>query len=513
METLTPQFDKEACRRRNRIAALRDNVNAAPIKLYGSTFAPDSEETTSTLIYARGTLPKTEHAALARINALRPPDAKPLEAEDVWIHYAQAANDNFVADRHMFLGSKTLKNIAADAATGVAFMNSHRTGSLSHPSELPFGKTFAGRYEQHKSEDGGKPREHSWLGMYMLRGVHPNGAAAPSTDDLHLMIDAGTVPDVSVGLFGGENFCDVCGNELEGPDCTHAPGTHRNMNDENKEAQKARGVCAATATFTYDDAHMTEVSAVYDGAVPGAGFRKLMRLSKQRQLSTQELVQARTAYASLLSKGDLSMQDDIEAMAQEAAEKGAFNAITRFFHKQDSTPQPNTQPTPAPTPPIEANVDYRLMSEDSGQAAVLMSRIAELEAENRTAKADAAFKARLNTLHPAQQSLFTAMHTTLSEIDAVTPRVITFSDAAGASKQASLTALFTSFVDALPPHGLLKPIEGDGALTLLPGSVQAFSGANMDAADQEKEVEKGLAMTPLGQQVLAARKNGGSDHK
>src|SRR3954447_11915218 len=61
---------------------------------------------------------------------ITPADAAPVTAQDVWVHYFEAANSAYVADRGMFLGDDTLRNIAVDAAAGRAFMNSRRTGPL-----------------------------------------------------------------------------------------------------------------------------------------------------------------------------------------------------------------------------------------------------------------------------------------------------------------------------------------------------------------------------------------------
>jgi hypothetical protein len=133
----------------------------------------------------------------------RPPGGPPrhhqrlpgaLTEADIYIHYALVANNTFLSDRWMFLHRSTLRNIATDAATATAFMNSHRTGGLSHPAELPMGRTFAGRFEQY-----GDGTMRTLVGMYMQVGLAPNGAQGPTTDDLHRMIWGGTLFDCSVG--------------------------------------------------------------------------------------------------------------------------------------------------------------------------------------------------------------------------------------------------------------------------------------------------------------------------
>ena len=280
-----PKFDLASCERRNRHAALVHGATSAPVQLFRESGEPEKLAAAEpVLLAAQGTLPRSKDEALARINALLPAGADPLTAEQVFIHYCEAANGSFIGDRYLFLDATTLKNIRTCADAGVAFMNSHRTGGMSHPSELPFGKTFCGRYERY-TDEAGNTRERTIVGFYMLAqtpegyAVYPNGTGGPSTTELDAMIRSGTLFDVSVGLWGGDELCTVCGNGLYESDdrgrylCPHIPGTHIAMSEAEKGAQKERGVPDGCAASLLVDARMGEVSAVYDGAVPGAGFR------------------------------------------------------------------------------------------------------------------------------------------------------------------------------------------------------------------------------------------------
>lgn len=312
-------LDPALCAKRNRIVARKEAVEGVPVRLLAGdvdTFAPTIRE---------GELPETMDAALAVINAKLPEGAAALTADDVYIHYLEAANGNFIGDRYMFLGESTLRNIAADAARGFAFMNSHRTGSLSQESELPFGKTFAGQY-QDGIDELGKPQKRAMVAFYMLRNVKPNGESGPTTDDLHKMIVGGQVADVSVGLHGGEAICDVCGVNLRETDCAHAPGTRRGMSDEQISQQLERGVTQGRASYTLNDARCGEVSAVFDGAVPGAGVKKVMSLRQKGKLNHREWKEARAAFGSLLN-GDLAMDQDLFAEVAEAVETGVRAAL------------------------------------------------------------------------------------------------------------------------------------------------------------------------------------------
>lgn len=297
-------LDQELCRRRNRLQALRFGVNSAPISL--------AQRITDPPTFSKGRGPKSGREALRMINALLPAGYGPLSEEDVWlVPVMQAANSNFVASRYLSLGTTTLRNVQRESEEGFALMNSHHTGSLSTPSELPFGRTYAGRYERY-DRPSGQRFERAMLWTYMLRSVHPNGSQGPSSDDLYRMISGGVVFDVSMGLNGGRPMCDLCGFDVrDGQNCPHVPGTERGMDDAQKRSQRARGISDGLASYTLEDGHAGEVSPVYDGAVPGAGFSKAVSLARTGALSPTVIAQAACAYAALLSEGDLSMPANI----------------------------------------------------------------------------------------------------------------------------------------------------------------------------------------------------------
>jgi hypothetical protein len=289
----TSHFNPEACQARNRRSALRGGISAAPVTL-GAAVA------------------LTEGEALTLINAMQV-GGEALTAEQVHIRYAEAANGNYIPSRAMFLADSTLDNIAEGAGAGVAFMNSHRTGGFSTPSELPFGQTFWG------SRDRATGR--ALVGVWMLRGISPNGANGPTTDALAAMIDAGTLRDVSVGLYGGQALCDLCGkvvDEWEADACQHVPGTTHGMSLEQQATQQRRGVPDGCASYSLHNARFGEVSAVFDGAVPGAGFRKALSLAAKGELTLAELGQARSAYVALAR--DTDFREITPATIQELAQ-------------------------------------------------------------------------------------------------------------------------------------------------------------------------------------------------
>lgn len=306
-------FDARQCNRRRRFAAVIDSVEAAPLRLFkaGCEGISCPVGYQGKLISSVGVLPEGEDEALSAINeSLARKAGKALGKDDVYVHYIEAANSNFIGDRFLFLHESTLRNIADKAGSGFAFMNSHRTGGLSSPSELPFGRTFAGKYEEF--DDNGGTFKRAVVGLYMLRGVHPNGTYGPSTDDLHRSIEAGTLSDVSMGLVGGKRLCDVCTQDMSARDddghflCPHVPGTSRKMSDEDKAKQSARGVSDGFASYSLHDSTPQEVSAVYKGAVPGAGFRKALTFAEDTSFALQYGLELEHAYGPLFTDRERS---------------------------------------------------------------------------------------------------------------------------------------------------------------------------------------------------------------
>jgi hypothetical protein len=298
-------FAADKCARRNKYAALQ-SFEAAPVRLGGSGVGRVALPEGAMLIDSAGDLPerKDTEGILSAVNGLLPEGMEPLSPADLYYHPIEAASGRFISDRYAFLHETTLRNIASGGARGVAFMNSHRTGGYSTESELPFGKTAAGRFEQWLLPDG-EVFERALLGFYMLRGIAPTGASGPDTDTLDRMIRGGVLQDVSVGLGAGvfgRALCDVCGNNYNSSDCRHYAGTSHRMELEDMERQRARGVPTGRASYTLYDYEIGEVSGVYDGAVPGAGFSKGFEMFTAGRLPERAAVEFADAFGHLLRK-------------------------------------------------------------------------------------------------------------------------------------------------------------------------------------------------------------------
>lgn len=327
---MSKTFNKEKCDQRRRQAALRYGIDSAPVKfLSGASDGAPVEYRN----YG-GKLPETDAEALAMINAMLPEGADALTLADVYIHYVEAANNSFIAHRYAFISRDSLRNIARDGAAGAAFMNSHRTGGLSTDAEFPFGKTFAGQYQEGRDAEGSAV-QRTMLGVYMLRGIKPNGDSAPSTDDLDRKIRGGTLFDVSVGLYGGARICDVCDGDVSDYDaCPHLPGTYYAMDEDEIAAQKSRGVPDGKASYTIKGASLGEVSGVFDGAVRGAGFRKAVSLANS--LSSSDLRLAREVYGGL----NLKEEPDGQGSLLERVSEAVADGFRRAFGGKPPTPPP-----------------------------------------------------------------------------------------------------------------------------------------------------------------------------
>lgn len=364
-------FNAEKCQQRNRIVAQREDVEGAPIQ-FRAQLAPDF-----TVTETAGQLYESEAEVMQAINALLPDGASALTASNVYVHYLEAASNNFINDRYALLGESTLRNIAADAATGVAFMNSHRTGTLSTPSELPFGKTFAGQY-QSGTDSKGQPRKRAMVGFYMLRGVKPNGENGPTTDDLDAMIRGGQVADISVGLSPGESVCNVCGSPLA--ECNHVPGTRRAMTDAQVEAQTAAGIPGGRASYTIENRRLGEVSGVFNGAVPGAGVKKVMKF--RRKLGSADWRDARQAFGALLDKGAAAMDDEnLFDQVTEAVREG----VSAAFAAQTAN-TPTASEDESMTAAKQAPVPDPALAELQTQLAAQRAEFEALRAEKESAE-------------------------------------------------------------------------------------------------------------------------------
>lgn len=176
---------------------------------------------------------------------------------------------------HMTLG--TLGNFQADAKAGVAFLPGHRH------SDLPFGRSLDAQIETAINPD----RTRLTVDFYTLPGLTLN---AVKTDDLIDGIRSGILKDVSIGFTSTEMRCDICGRDMWDWDCPHVPG----MKYEVKGSDNVLRI--VQATFAVDDAHLSEVSSVYDGATPRAEILKAEREAAEGRMKPDAVRMFETRY-------------------------------------------------------------------------------------------------------------------------------------------------------------------------------------------------------------------------
>lgn len=190
---------------------------------------------------------------------------------------------------YTWMKPSTLRNFVEDAQAGVSFQDSHKT------RQLGFGRSLDARLDE--MDDVEAQRTHSPVpiaetmmpddidplrvlaSFYTLRGLNLNGT---NTDDYINGMRAGIVRDVSVGFYGARFVCDICGLDLFDWDCSHFPGLRYEVSVGDEETIEA------VATAGVEGARLAEVSAVYDGATPGAGILKAERASEAGEVDPEQ---------------------------------------------------------------------------------------------------------------------------------------------------------------------------------------------------------------------------------
>lgn len=164
------------------------------------------------------------------------------------------------------MNERTLRNFAADAIAGVTFLDSH------NHRQLGYGQSVTGVFEV----EGEISRVMS--DFYTVPGISfGSGLSYASTDDFIRAVKTRLARDVSVGFYDGDMICDICGGSFyDWRECPHWPGVEYPVGEQGEQT--------VTATFEIDNAHLAEVSAVYDGATPEAMIAKARQQAEAGEL-------------------------------------------------------------------------------------------------------------------------------------------------------------------------------------------------------------------------------------
>lgn len=216
----------------------------------------------------------------------------PDDIENPFIFETESSNNSLdFYFTHMLESS--LRNFAADGAAGIQFLDSHNARNLG------YGRTFAGRFEEdsQRRPEFALPNpqaqfaiaapetyQRAVLTTFTVPGIQfgSGGLTFASTDDFIRAARAGIVRDISVGFYGGQWVCDICGGNYRSySSCPHLAGFEYPLGEQGERL--------VVGTVSIDGAHLAEHSAVYDGATPGAMIRKAERLAAAGELEPEKI--------------------------------------------------------------------------------------------------------------------------------------------------------------------------------------------------------------------------------
>lgn len=211
----------------------------------------------------------------ARITPTRAGAADAPEGAVIWS--AEISSDR-LDSYFTHMAESTLRNFANDAGEGVTFLDSHNS------RQLGYGQSLAGVFQV----EGGVARVIA--DFYTVPGINFGASLTyQSTDDFIRALQARLVRDVSVGFYGGDVICDVCGNSLyDWRNCSHWPGMEYAVGEQGDKT--------IVATAEIVDARLAEVSAVYEGATPGAMILRAQQMADAGLLEPETARRLETKY-------------------------------------------------------------------------------------------------------------------------------------------------------------------------------------------------------------------------
>lgn len=162
---------------------------------------------------------------------------------------------------HTMMMESTLKNYARDASDGVAFQDSHITRGM----QATLGYTLRGSFKRKTADSAAR----TLIDCYTIPDL------SEQTREFVDRMRAGLARDVSVGFKNGRMMCSICGKQMfrwwrsnDRNPCYHMPGVEYDLTDDEGNPTGKRKM----AIGQIEDAGLTEVSTVYDGATPNAGL-------------------------------------------------------------------------------------------------------------------------------------------------------------------------------------------------------------------------------------------------
>lgn len=190
-------------------------------------------------------------------------DEAAVEQYQPYFFPAEISN-NRLDSHYTRMAVSSLKNYAADAEAGVSFLYSHDIEEL-------IGRSMGGRFVGGQGDGIARVVAD----FYTIPGLQ---LGTVSSDQIIRAIDAKILKDVSIGFFGGQWICSICGRDMWSDwDCWHIPSISYEIEGDGKVREE---VCTATV----EDAHLAETSGVYKGSTPSAVITKAQQESERGRI-------------------------------------------------------------------------------------------------------------------------------------------------------------------------------------------------------------------------------------
>lgn len=182
------------------------------------------------------------------------------------------------------MSKSSLKNYSEDLNNlDVTFADSHKR------NENGFGRSVVGQYITDGTPPDGVDREEYFPAVIGDFYSHLDlKLGSMSVEQFWLALQTNVLQDVSIGFKEGDGFkmtCSHCGNDYWDWDCWHIAGYEYAMDNDDDPAD-SDGEPDKTICFVWiENARLSEVSAVYDGATPNATFVKAEREIRAGRMS------------------------------------------------------------------------------------------------------------------------------------------------------------------------------------------------------------------------------------
>jgi hypothetical protein len=333
---------------------LKDNPNnaLAPVNALSNNKGTDGESSEMSVyafparvVAVRGVMGLSDEELMTLAES-RAADPEIFKTNPPFFWAAEISNSNVDAYFTRMMPS-SLKNYARMADEGVAFQNSHNW------RELPLGSSLKGKY----IAGGTNGLDRVQAAFFTIPGLNPGSL---STDQLILMMRAGTARDVSIGFYGNRSVCSICHGDVwdwfSDDPCIHMPGEMYDVKDEHGVTTD-RVMCIENI----EDANLAEVSAVYDGACPGAAIMKALWGVESGKIEPEQARRLEARYRIRLpgarhvvpgiGEGNRTTKDP-----KEEEERSAM-AETTDTTQTDRSAEGGGEQTPPVTPPAEQRTE------------------------------------------------------------------------------------------------------------------------------------------------------------